>query len=119
MLNIIIRICCIAAWWSLPGCVGGRLPQITPVQAQWAGQQWPGMELAQLGQGRRLYVNRCSGCHNLVLPAAKDLDQWKLILAKMAVKAKLNEGQRELIWRYLQTVKRAPADATISDKAGQ
>ena len=108
-----------ALWWGLGGCLAGMLPQVTPGQAEWAGQHWPGADLAQLSEGRRLYVNRCSGCHNLVLPGARELDQWRQILPKMAVRAQLDEGQRELIWRYIQTVKEAPADTTTSGKAGR
>lgn len=95
------------------------LPQLTSAQVQWAGQQWAGMEEAQLAEARLLYVNRCSGCHNLILPAAHDLDKWKKVLDEMALRAKLNDLQREEIWRYLQTAKSGPAVDTTLEKAGR
>lgn len=95
----------LAALLSLVACMGAMLPQISPTQAEWAGRQWPGMGEARLREARQLYVNRCSGCHHVILPAAHDLDKWKATLDTMAVRAKLNEQQKELIWRYLETVK--------------
>lgn len=99
---------CLGALLSLVACTGAMLPQVSPVQAEWAGRQWPGMGEPQLREARQLYVNRCSGCHHLILPAAHDLDKWKATLDTMAVKAKLNEQQKEFIWRYLETVKTVP-----------
>lgn len=116
MRTTILGSCLAAVLW---GCMPGMLPPVTPVQAQWAGQRWPDADLAQLGEARRLYINRCSGCHNLVLPAAEDLAQWQKILPKMALRANLNEAQRELIWRYIQTAKGAPADTMTFERAEQ
>lgn len=102
----------------LGACGGAMLPQLTPAQVQWAGQQWAGEE-ARIAAARRLYVNRCSGCHNLILPAAHDLDKWRKVLDEMALKARLDDFQREEIWRYLQTAKSAPAVDTTLEKAGR
>lgn len=100
-------------------CGGAMLPQLTPGQIQWAGQQWADMEDGRLAEARLLYVTRCSGCHNLILPATHDLGKWKKALDEMALKAKLNDFQREEIWRYLQTAKSAPAVDTTLEKAGR
>lgn len=94
---------------GLSACGGALLPQLTPAQIQWAGQQWADMEGSRIVAARQLYVARCSGCHNLILPSAKELREWEQVLPKMALKAKLNDGQREEIWRYLQTARGAPA----------
>ncbi|MSR82537.1 MAG: hypothetical protein EXS58_06370 [Candidatus Latescibacteria bacterium] len=103
----------------LCACSGAMLPQLTLAQVQWAGQQWTGMEAARIVAARQLYVARCAGCHNLVLPAAHDLEKWGKVLPKMALKAKLNECQQEEIWRYLQTSQLAPAADTTSERAGR
>lgn len=92
----------------LCACGGAMLPQLTPAQVAWAGRQWSDMGATRLAEARLLYVKRCSGCHNLFLPAAKDPEEWQKILPKMAERAKLTELQREEIWRYLQTARALP-----------
>ena len=54
-----------------------------------------------LMQGRKLYVDRCSGCHNLHFPNEYTEQQWKMQLEEMQVKAKITDEQKELILDYL------------------
>lgn len=91
-------------------CVGTFLPRITPRQAEWAQSRWPEMDEVRFDMARRLYISRCSGCHNLVLPRKKTVEQWDVILSTMAPRAKLTAGQTELIRRYLVTAKSAPPE---------
>jgi mono/diheme cytochrome c family protein len=55
----------------------------------------------QLTAGRKLYVDHCSGCHNLHFPHEFTADQWKTQLEEMQVKAKISDDQKELIFQYL------------------
>jgi hypothetical protein len=84
----------------LAGCAGG-LPHPTAEVAARAAQSQPGVTLEILEAGRGLYVLRCSGCHNLVPPTAKQPQEWPAWVGKMAGRAKLPPEERSLIERYL------------------
>ena len=58
-------------------------------------------EQAQLLQGRKLYVNHCSGCHNLHIPKEYNAEQWKKNIDEMQVKAKITDPEKQLILQYL------------------
>jgi len=51
--------------------------------------------------GRQLYVDHCSGCHNLHFPKELTADVWKKELDEMAVKAKISGEEKGLIYQYL------------------
>ena len=55
----------------------------------------------ELLSGRTLYVDHCSSCHNLHLPKERDAIGWKKQLDEMQVKAKITDGEKELIYKYL------------------
>jgi mono/diheme cytochrome c family protein len=55
----------------------------------------------KLLNGRKLYVARCSGCHNLHFPKEYTAEQWKSNLDEMQVKAKISDEQKQLILEYL------------------
>jgi mono/diheme cytochrome c family protein len=57
--------------------------------------------LAELQQGHDLYVSNCGNCHKLYKPSSQSNVGWKKILNSMAPKAKLNNDQSYLIYRYL------------------
>lgn len=57
--------------------------------------------LPELQQGHDLYLNNCGKCHKLHNPSSQSNIEWKGVLEKMAPKAKLNEEQSFLIYRYL------------------
>ncbi len=84
------------------------LPRVSPAQKEWAAQQWPDMGGTKLEEARALYVDRCSGCHNLVLPEKHTMEQWDILLSTMAPRAKINAEQQQQIRRYLLTAKSAP-----------
>jgi cytochrome c5 len=56
--------------------------------------------LAELQQGHDLFINNCGKCHKLPNPGSHSNVEWKKILEKMAPKAKLNNDQSYLIFRY-------------------
>ncbi len=55
----------------------------------------------QLLSGRKLYVDHCSGCHNLHLPKEYDAVGWKKELNEMQPKAKITDEEKQLIFEYL------------------
>ena len=60
---------------------------------------------ATLNEGRRLYLNRCIQCHALPRVEKYDPQSLTLIVAKMAGRANLNEGQHDAVLKYLLTVR--------------
>ncbi len=57
--------------------------------------------LAQLTEGRKLYVTRCSSCHQLYKPQQFTPVIWNKNLNDMQLRAKINDEQKQLILLYL------------------
>ena len=73
----------------------------TPQDAEWASREWPGTTVQDLATGRALYVDKCSGCHNLHLPAEHTPEEWKGYVAYMTADAKITQQEAKEIARYL------------------
>lgn len=93
------------AFLCLAGCAGVMLPSLTPSQVRWAGQQWPGTDAGSMESARRLYANRCSGCHNLVTPEKHTAEEWDGLLNRMAPRAHLTADEKESIRRFILAAK--------------
>ncbi len=78
------------------GCIlyGCRPTLYLPVSADAIKQR-------QLLHGRTLYVNHCSSCHNLHFPKEFDVARWEYQLDEMQVRAKISDGEKQLIYEYL------------------
>ena len=63
-----------------------------------------------LGEGRRVFLNRCILCHALPDPARYDSQRIPGIVGWMSDRAGLTSDQKDALTKYLLTVKRmAPA----------
>jgi mono/diheme cytochrome c family protein len=82
------------------GCAAS-LRHPLPQDAVLLAPRWPGTTLEDLERGRRLYVRRCSGCHNLVLPGAHPPEDWPKLVDDMTDKARLKPGERDDVLRFL------------------
>jgi mono/diheme cytochrome c family protein len=51
--------------------------------------------------GRKLYVSKCGGCHNLHLPGEFSASAWEKNISEMQEKAKISDEQKKLILNYL------------------
>jgi hypothetical protein len=91
----------------LAGCAG-QLPPPSEADALRASARYPGTTVADLARGRKMYVERCSGCHALVRPDRKGPDEWPKLVAEMTDRAKLNEDVAQEILRYLVVASGAP-----------
>jgi hypothetical protein len=58
--------------------------------------------LPQLLEGRKLYIEKCGGCHTLILPGKHSASEWRFWVDSMQVKAKINHSEKELILKYLE-----------------
>ena len=73
-----------------------------PPVATAADAQRANVQLADLAQGRKLLVGKCTACHKAPLPS----DPWERYMDEMAEKSKLDVPQRHLIEQYLTVMKR-------------
>ena len=58
-------------------------------------------ETARIEPGADLYANKCGGCHRLYKKESFQGEKWKEIMARMKIKAHLNETEEKLITQYL------------------
>ncbi len=98
------RIAGLIGWVLLVASCAGQVPHATPQQTERAALQWPGVTLVSLEQGRMLYIQKCSGCHNLRTPAKYSSQRWPTLMEKMSKRAKLTEDQKQAILRYVVSV---------------
>jgi mono/diheme cytochrome c family protein len=66
----------------LVGCAA-ELPHATEADAVRVNGTFPGATVAELEQGRVLYVERCAGCHQLREPASETPLAWPHLVAEM------------------------------------
>ncbi|KMQ72002.1 hypothetical protein SDC9_174709 [bioreactor metagenome] len=58
-----------------------------------------------LAQGKNIFENSCKKCHDLPNPTDHSATAWVGIMNSMAPKAKLNEGQHQMVYDYIVSVK--------------
>jgi hypothetical protein len=82
-------------------CLSGCAPSLyipTVTDAELSGTSLDGLK-----KGRELYVAKCGSCHNLYLPAAYTKQVWLQEIEEMQIRAKIDDSQKELIVKYLET----------------
>lgn len=67
-----------------------------------------GMSLAELTEGRALYVGHCGSCHTLHLPGEFSVEIWKQNLDEMQKKSKISNREKMVILNYLLSEPKKP-----------
>jgi cytochrome c1 len=88
---------------SILAACAGSIPVPAEHHDRWAALAWPGTTHADLIEGRRLYIENCSGCHGLKSPMDYTENQWKENVSEMRQRAKIKEADSQLILKYLIT----------------
>jgi mono/diheme cytochrome c family protein len=57
--------------------------------------------LAELQQGRDLYLGKCGACHQIYSPDNFTASDWQNILAAMAPRAGLSSANKNLVYKYV------------------
>ena len=57
--------------------------------------------LAELEQGRKLYLNNCGSCHQLYAPESFSPAQWKSVLNSMAPRTGMSSALVTLVTKYV------------------
>lgn len=66
----------------------------------------------ELRDARQLYTGKCARCHKFYDPARYSDQKWNDWMEKMSRKAKLKPDQKELLSKYLQTLRATTATNT-------
>jgi hypothetical protein len=83
----------------LVSCSTTAPPEVTP-QFVRANSNW-GVSLAQLRQGRTLFVSRCIECHTLPPVAAHTAAEWPYLIKEMADRASLKPAEQSAVLAYI------------------
>lgn len=88
---------------TLAACSGSAVPRPSAADAVRGSAHFPDLTLAQLNEGRTLYVSRCGSCHALKRPAELRPEQWQTEVLEMRDKngVKLSDPEAQSIIRYL------------------
>ena len=84
---------------GLVGCAPRQPPSVTANDAQRGN-----VELAELQQGRKLLIGKCTNCHRAPMPNEHTALEWPQKLDEMAARASLDMGEQKLIEKYLVTM---------------
>jgi cytochrome c5 len=95
---------------SLAACGASPYPQPTTSDASRGAAQFPDLTLAELRQGRTLYLSRCGSCHALKPPGELQPQQWQAEVSEMREKngVKLSDTEAQAIVRYLAVASASP-----------
>ena len=87
----------------LGACGGSPIPEPSSADASRGTAHFPDLTLAELEQGRTLYVSRCGSCHVLKRPAELPAENWAHEVEEMRSKngVKLSDAEARAIARYL------------------
>ena len=83
----------------------GTSPVVSPAMTEYAIRRWTGSSEAALKHGRELLQERCEDCHHRPGPEMAQSAQWPDVLKTMALRAKLNDHEREAILQYVLAAK--------------
>jgi cytochrome c5 len=87
----------------LGACGGSAIPEPSAADASRGAAHFPDVTLAELEQGRKLYVSRCGSCHVLKRPMELPAEQWPGEVSEMRSKngVKLSDAEAQAISRSL------------------
>jgi hypothetical protein len=87
----------------LVGCSTTAPPEVTPQLAQAYSKR--GVSLAQLQQGRTLFVSRCIECHTLPAVDAHTAKEWPGLIKEMSDRANLKPAEQNAVLTYILAVR--------------
>jgi cytochrome c5 len=89
----------VVAFLLLGACTRQAPPMVTATDAQRAN-----VEIAELEQGRKLLIGKCTNCHRVPMPSEHPAAEWPKRLDEMAARSNLDGTQQKLIEKYLVTM---------------
>lgn len=107
------KICVISVMVILCSC---SVKLITPTQSDVdrVSATYPGYTLADLNQGKAIFMNNCDECHKLKKPSSQSEAEWLEVVPEMVLKANKKAGKtiidaraQEQLLKYLLTMRTA------------
>lgn len=86
---------------------------MTDAAVERARERDPGLTAADLERGLSLYRTRCSSCHETYLPSTRTPEDWRLVVAKMAPRARLDPREVALVEAYLEGLAATPGTTAV------
>jgi mono/diheme cytochrome c family protein len=110
-LRAAIGLALVAGLFGVPGCAGWETtsaPVLNQADAARLSARGQPTTVAELTEGRSLFVARCAACHRLPRPADVSADKWPTFIDEMAARSKLAPPQAGAVLRYLLAASDAP-----------
>jgi hypothetical protein len=93
---------------AVAACAHSNAPVATEADATRAQTRWPGITVAELNHGRKIYLGRCGSCHLPPEPSAYAVEAWPGHVREMAERAGLAGDDATAVIRYVQVMAGAP-----------
>jgi hypothetical protein len=84
---------------TLGACARSSPPMVTATDAERGN-----VEIAELEQGRKLLIGKCTACHRVPMPNEHAPAEWPKMLDEMAARSNIDITQQKLIEKYLVTM---------------
>lgn len=81
-------------------CGAGAAPEPRQADVVRIADRFPGTTLAELEQGRSVYLSRCTSCHAPVAPESIPVERWPHEVSEMSERAHLGTDE-PLVVKYL------------------
>jgi mono/diheme cytochrome c family protein len=103
----------VVAFIMLTACFSAKLATPSASDVARVSNKFPNYTLANLNAGKVLFEEHCALCHGLRNPTSRNEENWNKIVPRMVKKAnrkkvRIDEGQQELILKYLVTMSARP-----------
>jgi mono/diheme cytochrome c family protein len=89
---------------SAGACASVEIPEPTTMDLERATHATGSATMADLVQGRQLYLGRCTGCHRPIEPSRFDPGAWRVHVLEMKDRAKLTDADVDLMTSYLAAI---------------
>ncbi len=100
---------------ALMSACNAKLMDLTQTDVERGNTNYKGVTLESLNEGKNLYQQNCSECHNLKRPSSETIEKWNKLVPAMVKKlnAKMEKEvidgrKQDLLLQYLVTASTAP-----------
>ncbi len=87
--------------WPLSGCQVSPQTAFPTAQTVASSGAAPGIDIATLTRGRKIFTTSCTECHVARSIAGYTVEQWRLNINEMAPRAHLKPDERTALEAYL------------------
>lgn len=74
---------------------------VSPELQKAAETRYPGIAVADIAEGQKLYIGKCGKCHDLPKVISEKEEKWPKIMDWMAPKSNMDQAQKEKTLKYI------------------